>query len=188
MPKFLQFIVFAVIATCVFSCNEPDIKLINQIKTFGPKWSSMGEKMNYIDRNLNLMEDKFESNYGELEPIFGQIPDSLRGRRLKKLIVSYKEIVTTRDSLRGSYLQHKSDYTTSVEAFNVWEKKVMNGDVATGIAVSELTKFKQTYGELNSNVEQIKVDMTFIANEHNRVFKGLTSSLDIPTNYTISLK
>lgn len=172
----------------LIACNEPDIRLINQIKTFGPKWSSMGEKLNFIDRNLGLMEDQFEANYSELEPIFGQIPDSLRGQRLKLLLTSYSDIVEIRDSLRGSYKDHKKEFTLSVEAFNTWEKKVMDGDVKPAVAYSDLTKFKQTYGKLDAEIEQMRGEMNFISEEHNRIFAGLSNYLEKPNNYRIRLK
>lgn len=184
----LQLSILFILGNILISCNQVDIKLINQIKTFGPRWSAMGEKLNFVDRNLSMMEGKFEKNYSELEPIFDQIPDTLRGDHLNGLLASYTDIVDIRDSLRGSYHEVKKEFVTYVETFNTWEKKVMDGDIPEAQASTELREFKENYHRLDAEIKQMEVELNFITKEHNRVFNGLTGALDVPTKYEVRLK
>lgn len=169
-------------------CGEVDVKLVNQIKTFGPQWIILGDQLAWVDRNLELLESRLERDYNEVESLFSTIPDSLRAQQIGGLIARYETAITERDSLRKAYTSQKEVYLQNVERYSQWEKKVMEGEVSTGIASSELTKFKQSYNDIESSAKNAKKKITSIAADHNAFMADFTNRLSLFTNYSISLK
>ncbi|MCB9231820.1 MAG: hypothetical protein H6581_09160 [Bacteroidia bacterium] len=171
-----------------FACNEVDIKLVNQIKTFGPKWTTVGNKLNFVDRNLVQMEARFQKDFNEVKPLLGQISDTLKTGTYYRDITAYEELITQLDSFRVNYDNQKKIYSEAVPSFNEWEKKVMDGDIAEGIATTDLTQFKKTWGDLNADLDSASKEMEAMVATHNRVLRSLTDKLGIYTNYDMEVK
>jgi hypothetical protein len=81
------------------SCKEPDIKLVNKVKGFAPRWATLGEKMTYLDRNLTQAEKRFEKDFDELEGMLGVIADSLKGRKYRIMLKDYDSLTVKRDTI-----------------------------------------------------------------------------------------
>lgn len=186
-PLILLFLLF-LLGISLSSCNEVDLKLVNQIKTFGPKWATVGGDFIYIDRNLSQMENRFAKDFDEVKPLLGQVADSLRSGTYYRDINAYKVMILDLDTLRITYDENKKIYSNAVLSFNEWEKKVMKGEIAQGIADSDLTKFKQTRNDLNKVTDRMKKDLAKKVVLHNRVMRSITDKLGIYTNYDIELK
>ena len=62
------------IAAFLFACNKPDLALINSVKSFESQWQNMNEKLNFLDRNLNLTDKKYETDTKELGSFVSKNP------------------------------------------------------------------------------------------------------------------
>lgn len=169
-------------------CKKVDIKLVNQIKTFEPRWASLGVELGWVDQNLDLMEDSFEGDYQFLEPLFDQIPDSLRGAHFRNLKKQYPKLIESRDEIRAEYTETKSAYVEMVEAFNDWETKVMNGDVETNTAYADLREYKKEHREMMQFAEDSRATMHQLVSDHNTILRELATMVNTPTNLDLKLK
>ena len=179
---------FLALLVGVSGCKKVDIKLVNQIKTFEPRWASLGEELGWVDQNLDLMEGRFESDFQYLEPLFDQVPDSLNGPHFRNLKKQYPKLIESRDEIRETYTSTKSAYVELVESFNEWETKVMNGDVETSKAYEELREYKQKHREMLKFAEDSRAEMQKLASEHNTILRELAVMTNTPTNLDLKLK
>lgn len=163
-------------------CKKVDIKLVNQIKTFEPRWAALGQELNWVDQNLDLMEGRFESDYQYLEPLFDQIPDSLNGPHFRTLKKNYPKLIESRDEIRAEYVKSKTEYTELVGAFNEWEKRVMNGEVESSVAYADLRDYKKKHRELMDFTEDSRESMQELVTEHNTILRELAIMVNTPTD------
>lgn len=176
------------IMVLVTACKEPDIKLVNKVKNFEPRWATLSEKMSYLDRNLSQAEKRFEKDFEELEGMFGVIADSLRGRRYRAMLKEYDTLVMERDTIRLVYDADKQKRTESVDEFNDWEKKVMRAEIETEQGLKELKAYKATQSELEARTDSLTVILGNLFGRHNEILRKLSEMMEIYTNYDIRMQ
>lgn len=182
--------VFSLLLLILFlsGCREADIRLINKVKTFGPQWSTLNEKVNYFERNVEEAEEKLETDYKQLEGLMDQIPDSLRGREYRTMLKEYDFIIVLRDSVRQIFDAAKEEYRSNRSEFNDWEQQVMAGEVDLETGLSKLENYKETHQRLDSTVDHITQDLEQVFGTHNRVLRKLSEYMDIHSNYDIKMQ
>lgn len=170
------------------ACAEPDIKLVNKVKGFGPKWATLNEKMTYLDRNLGQAEDRFEKDFEELEGMLGVIADSLKGRRYRSMLKDYDSLTFKRDTLRTVYTENKTTYLDEMGDFNTWEKQVMNAEVGTDEGLEKLKVYKSVHKRLDFETDSLTTELESLYGEHNLILRNLSTMMEIYTNYDIRMQ
>lgn len=170
------------------SCNEPDIRLVNKVKTFDPKWSSLNDKLGYLDRNLDLAEDKFEKDFGEVEGLLTEIADSLKGRNYRKMLKGYDSLMVHRDTIRAVYTMNKAEHGKTVSQYQVWEKMVMNAEVNPEAGHEQLKEFKAIHKRLDHSTDSVTTELRVLFDEHNTILKDLTRMMGVFQNFDIRMQ
>lgn len=170
------------------SCKEADVRLVNKVKTFDPKWSTLNEQFTWLDRNLSLLEKRFEQDFKEVEGMLTAIPDSLRGRKYRTMLKDYEGIIQSRDTSRLIYTDVKSSYVKAVNKFNDWEIKVSAGDIETEQGYKDLEVYQQQYTGMETITDSLKGVLTTLAASHNKILRELSELMEIYTNYDIQLR
>lgn len=169
-------------------CKEPDIKLVNKVKGFEPKWATLNEKMSYLDRNLEQAEKRFEQDFKEIEGALDGIADSLKGRNYRKMLDDYTTIITDRDTMRTLWTSNKEAYTKEVDVFNEWEKTVMDGDVEADEGLKRLDTFKKFQKRLETQADSMTTALEGMYDKHNKILRELSRMMEIFTNYDIKMQ
>lgn len=172
----------------VTACKEPDIKLVNKVKNFNPRWSALNEKLSHLDRNLSIAEKRFEQDFSEIEGMLGQIADSLKGRNYRGMLDDYKVIIADRDTIRMAYTAHKQTYVEAVDRFNSWEKEVMDGDIEAEAGLAELKEYKALHKDIELEVDSMTTSLEQMFGRHNSVLRELSEMMGIYTNYDIKIQ
>lgn len=169
------------------ACKDQDLRLINKVKTFGPRWGSLNEKLNYVNRNLNILESRLEHDFNEIENMLPTIPDSLRDRRFRSNLGEYEKSILWRDSLRAHYNSRKKAYVDMRYEFNDWEKEVMDGSVEYEAGLARLDDYAVEHQKLDLMADSLQVDLKRIVEIHNSVLDDLVKRMGVYTNYDIQL-
>lgn len=173
---------------CLFSCNEPDIRLVNKVKTFEPKWAELNDKLTYLDRNLDIAEDRFEKDFAELEGMLGQVPDSLRDRTYRKNLARYDTLVMQRDTIRSIYTVSKEECGTNIEDYNEWEKKVMDGSIDSSEGDTTLKAYKEVHARLDHSTDSVTQVLETAFADHNSILRDLARRIGIFQNFDIRMQ
>ena len=190
-PKSVAFILITVCffsLICLQGCKEPDIKLVNKVKSFEPKWATLSEKMSYLDRNLKQAEKRFEKDFAELEGMLGVIESSKKGKRYRGMLKDYDTLVVHLDTLRIMLEEDKDNRNSAVTEFNDWEKKVMGADIGTEAGLEELIVFKMTQSQLENRTDSLTGVLDGLFTEHNLILKNLSEMMEIYANYDIRMQ
>jgi len=185
---FLRFFGFSLLAILVVGCSEPDIRLVNKVKTFDPRWADLNDKLSYLDRNLDMAEDRFEKDFAELEGMLGEIPDSLRDRTYRRNLANYDTLVMERDTIRAIFVESKATYSETVEEFNSWEKLVMDGSVRSAEGDTVLKKYKAIHRELDGTTDSVTAVLKESFDQHNMILRDLTRRMGIFQNFDIRMQ
>lgn len=170
------------------ACKEPDIRLVNKVKTFDPKWSSLNEKLSYLDRNLDLAEDRFEKDFAEVEGMLGEIADSLKGRNYRGMLRDYDSLMVYRDSIRTTYEASKEEYSGTVAKYHDWEKLVMEAEIDPDMGHEQLSEFKSIHKRLDHVTDSVTTDLRELFGAHNSILKDLTYMMGVFRNYDIRMQ
>ncbi|MEM7035545.1 MAG: hypothetical protein AAF570_01125 [Bacteroidota bacterium] len=180
--------VFFLAVSLLHSCKEPDIKLVNKVKNFEPRWATLSEKMSYLDRNLSMAEKRFEKDFGELEGMLGTIPDSLRGRKYRGMLKEYDLLIVDRDTMRTLYDSNKTVYVATVEEFNDWEKKVMNADIETEAGLATLKDYRKIQKSIQADTDSMTTKLEALFQSHNTILREISRMMEVFTNYDIKMQ
>lgn len=172
----------------LFSCGGPDVKTVNQVKTFGPQWVSLKEKLDGIDKNLIQLQGLFESHFEEFEPRFGKVRDSIGRSETDSLRRTYQQLLLKKNTVREKVIDLKLENQKQSESYDAWEKLVMKGKVNTADASTELRKFKGIHGDLEKEAAQQKQDLHQLVENHNTLFRRFSVIFNSPANFDIVLK
>jgi chromosome segregation ATPase len=170
------------------SCKEPDIKLVNKVKGFAPRWATLGEKMTYLDRNLTQAEKRFEKDFDELEGMLGVIADSLKGRKYRIMLKDYDSLTVKRDTIRAIYTANKAEYKSEADDFNAWEKQVMAAEIETEAGLSRLKEYKAVQKRLEHQADSLTTELETLYSQHNTILRDLARMMEIYTNYDIRMQ
>ena len=170
------------------SCKEPDIKLVNKVKTFEPRWATLSEKLSYLDRNLSLAEKRFEQDFKELKGLLGVIPDSLRGRKYRKMLKDYDLLIVDRDTMRTVFDSSKLHYVSVVEEFNAWEKKVMNAEIEKEDGLTKLKEFRVIQKGIQADTDSMTNHLKTMFQSHNTILRNISKMMEVFTNYDIKMQ
>ncbi len=179
-------VVYLIALMLTFSaCNKPDIRLVNRVKSFSPKWSQLNDKFTNLDRNLNTAEEHFEADFAEVEGLLGEIADSLKGRNFRKMLDEYQEIIQVKDSIRSFYDSTKTEYSLVVPEFHDFEKVVTGGDIGSEEGMEELKKYRSIHKTMSLGVDSVTTELSASFDKHNRVLRELCSMMEIFRNFDI---
>ena len=178
--------IFAMIL--LWSCSEPDIRLVNKVKTFDPKWTDLNDKLNYLDRNLDIAEERFEADFAEIDGMLGEIPDSLRGRKYRAMLKDYNGLIESRDTIRHIHTETKATYGEEVQSFHAWEKLVMDGDVVSDPGLDTLASFRRSHKRMDHLPDSVTTELAASFDQHNKILRELTSMMGIFQNFDIRMQ
>jgi|GEM_PF-5942953 len=181
-------IVFLLLPLLIFlfqACNEPNVRLVNKVKTFSPKWSQLNDKFVALDRNLDIAEEHFEQDYSEIEGLFSEIDGKEKGKSYRKMLEDYATLITSKDTIRSIYTDKKKIYKASVEAFHELEQKVMSADIEPDEGIEKLDKFKLTHKSINSVIDSVDNVLSGNFDQHNAILRDLASKIGIFRNFDI---
>lgn len=183
-PAFRIVCLIALILT-FSACNKPDIRLVNRVKSFSPKWSQLNDKFTNLDRNLKTAEEHFEQDFAEVEGLLGEIADSLKGRDYRKMLDEYKEIIHVKDTIRSYYDSTQTQYSLIVPEFHDFEKAVTGADIESEEATVKLKDYRAIHKTLDAGIDSVTVELSGSFDKHNRVLRELCSMMEIFRNFDI---
>ncbi len=170
-----------------WSCQEGDIQVINQVKTFEPQWSNLREDLSWLERNIARTETRFEQDILEIRTFQNRLQDTLTMRRFFLLNKNYDQIVLTRDSIRRIFDITKSKHTHAVEEFHTWEAKVTEGEIAGKDAMARLKEFRGMHAGIDSTSISLRSRLESITRNHNLYLREMAKSVDVFTNFDVEL-
>lgn len=175
-------------AVLLYSCSEPDIRLVNKVKTFDPKWTDLNDKLNYLDRNLDIAEERFETDFAEIDGMLSEIPDSLRGRKYRAMLKDYTALIESRDTIRHIHTDTKAEYGEAMQSFHVWEKMVMDGDVVSDPGLDTLASYRRAHKRMDHLTDSVTTVLATSFEDHNKILRDLTSLMGIFQNFDIRMQ
>lgn len=179
-------IVYLVAIILIFNaCNKPDIRLVNQVKSFSPKWSQLNDKFTNLDRNLNTAEEHFEKDFAEVEGLLGEIADSLKGKNYRKMLDEYEGIIHIKDTIRSVYDTLIADYNAIVPEFHDFEKAVTGAEIDSEEGLPKLKEYRVAHKAMDAKLDSVKVELSESFDNHNRILKKLCSMMEIFLNFDI---
>lgn len=184
----LSALVFLPFLLLLWSCNEPDIRLVNKVKTFDPKWADLNDKLSYLDRNLDIAEERFEADFAEIDGMLGEIPDSLRGRKYRTMLKDYDTLIISRDTIRHIFEATKAEYGTRIQTFHEWEKLVMDGSVTSDPGLDTLAVFRKAHKRMEHVTDSVTTVLATSFEEHNRILRQLAVLMGIFQNFDIRMQ
>ncbi len=187
IPSFRDICLFASLLFLV-ACNKPDIRLVNKVKSFSPKWSQLNDKFTNLDRNLNTAEEHFEQDFAEVEGLLGEIADSLKGRNYRKMLDEYEEIIQVKDTVREVYDTRKAEYSKVVPEFNEFEKQVTGGEIRSDEGIPQLKEYRGIHREINAELDSVTTELSQSFDKHNRILRELCSMMEIFRNFDIQFQ
>lgn len=170
------------------SCGGPDVKITNQIKTFGPQWVSLKERMRSVEKNTDDLKGTFEKHYAEFSENFSKLRDSAQKSQADSLQKVYHRILEEKKSIAEKVETLKLQNNESAEAFYEWEKKVMKGKISSSDASSDLRKFRETYSEIESDLKKQEENLQRAIDSHNQLFRRFALMFNSPAHMDINLK
>lgn len=170
------------------ACSEPDIRLVNKVKTFDPRWTDLNDKLNYLDRNLDIAEDRFEADFAEIDGMLGEIPDSLRGKKYRAMLQEYELLVSDRDTIRQIHNMTKARYGVVLQSFHEWEKEVMDGSVVSDPGLDTLALYKVRHKEMDRAVDSVTTVLSASFDRHNKILRELSTMMGIFQNFDIRMQ
>lgn len=170
------------------ACGGPDVRITNQVKTFGPQWVSTKEKLDAIEKNLALTNNIIEDHFAEFEPSFSRLRDSVSIAMGDSLKGVYHKILLDRESIRDSLMALRNRNEEASEEFDEWERKVMDGDIGNADASTDLRTFKSILSDLNDSADKQDQKLRELVNKHNALFRKLAVMFNSPVHFDIDLK
>lgn len=167
------------------ACKQPDIRLVNKVKTFSPKWAQLNDKFSRLDRNLDIAEDRFAKDFAEIEGMFGEIEGKLKGKEYRGMLVDYEKIVTDLDTIRNIYVENKSVYSVVVQEFNSFEQQVMNVEIESDEGKVKLKEYKAIHKEIEAETDSLKLVLEGSFSQHNSILRGLCEMMGVFQNFDI---
>lgn len=167
------------------SCKEPDVRLVNKVKTFSPKWSQLNDKFVSLDRNLDIAEEHFEQDFAEIEGLFGEIEGKEKGKNYRQMLEDYANIISAKDTIRALYTSEKETYTTTVGAFHELEQKVMGADIESEEGMTQLAEFKLVHQSMNTVIDSVSQALSTNFDQHNAILRDLSTKIGIFRNFDI---
>ena len=179
---------FLCLASLLAGCGGPDVKITNQIKTFGPQWVSLKERMHAVEKNTDDTKGVFEKHYSEFSGNFSKVRDSTQKALVDSLQNVFHRIVKEKETLSDSIESLISQNNEVAGAFYEWEKKVMRGKISNSDASTDLRKFKETYSEISSTLKTQEENLQKTIDTHNQLFRRLAQLFNSPAHMDIVLK
>ena len=186
-PSFRNVCLFATLLLFV-ACNKPDIRLVNKVKSFSPKWSQLNDKFTGLDRKLKTAEEHFEHDFAEVEGLLGEIDGADKGRDYRKMLDEYQEIIHVKDTIRTIYKTRKEEYNLVVPQFHDFEKNVTGGDIETEEGMGKLKEYRGIHKSINVEIDSVTTELSASFDKHNRILRDLCSMMEIFRNFDIQFQ
>lgn len=178
---------FALIALFWGGCESVDLSLINQVKRFEPEWMNLSEKVSFIDRNLRITHQRYESDLAEVEPFIID-PGTAERSNLQGMRSQYRNMMSERDELQTRFDDMKKEFVTTVNDFNEWQNKLMKKKLDQDKARVELLEYRRKYQTMYKDIDEMQNLLMQNINTHNSLLRQITSALRLYTNYDINYR
>ena len=166
-------------------CDATDLSLLNQVKRFEPEWMKLSEKVMYIDRNLRIAKRRYQEDFETINPYLSD-PNFDERTQLYGLRSQYRNVMSERDELQKKFDAARQEVISTVERFNDWQNKLMQGKLETETARQALAEYQRKYEELYKEVDQQQSEVITNIETHNRILRQIASALGLFTNFDIN--
>jgi chromosome segregation ATPase len=166
-------------------CDSTDLSLLNQVKRFEPEWMKLSEKVMYIDRNLRIAQRRYQEDFETINPYLSD-PNFDERTQLYGLRSQYRNVMSDRDELQKQFDRSRQAFVSSVESFNDWQNKLMQGKLETETARQELADYQRQYEELYKEIDGQQSEVIANIETHNRILRQIASALGLFTNFDIN--
>jgi hypothetical protein len=166
------------------ACNSADLSFVNEVKRFEPRWMGLGEKVAFVNRNLNMAQRRYEQDLSEVEQAFTQSGSESR-TQVYSLRGAYRTVIDDRDGIQQRFDVEKAHFAEVVNRFNVWQSKVMKNNLNQTQAQEDFGQFMKEYESIKSAVDQLQNDIISNIESHNSIMAQLTQELGLYSNYSI---
>ena len=135
------------------ACSTIDLSFINEVKRFEPRWMSLGEKVAFVNRNLNAAGRRYQQGLKEVEPAFSNTGPESR-TQVYSLRGEYRTVIDGRDGIQARFDEEKSRFTDVVNRFNAWQSKVMKNQLNQSQAQADFDQFMKEYESITESLEK----------------------------------
>lgn len=174
------------------ACGSADLAFVNEVKRFEPRWMGLGEKVAFVNRNLNQTQRRYEADLKEVESAFSTSGSESAGSESRTQVYSlrgeYRTVITRRDSIQARFNEEKARFTEEVNRFNGWQSKVMKNQLDPLEAQADFDEFMKKYESIREAIDRMQGEIIANIEAHNSIMAQMTEELGLHSNYALDPK
>lgn len=186
MKNTAYFYGFVLSLSLLFSCGKSDLAFVNQVLTIEPKWMDLTDKVSYIDRNLQIVDLRYDKDFAELSKFSTSAPKDSTGKVISSSFSDgYKKMQNQKNEIKKEFKTLQDGFVKTRYAFEEWKNKVTQNKINGKTGKADYERYNKEYTTLNKKVEDLKTRLVHNIEDHNRLTRAVALSANNYTNYNI---